>query len=291
MVWKTSYVDIIFSSVGVFLNGVGLYILLKVRDKNTDVTQRYIITNLCIFDFCSCITLTVNESLYVSHINYPKAAEIIANIFMTGYYAATLWLVFDRYLHVKLNLKYHLYWSKKKTIIFTLVLWIFSILTATLFWIFSEFALFVTLVVFDAIIILFSAFVYGSALIISRQKKKVLCCNRRRKPVFKGLLLTSVILFSYALLMAVPDVIIVCTFSNHENWSVTMFTYFNSSYVVAMWVDALVYIVVSPQSLNFMRRRIAVFQTQHKSSIFSRHKKSTPIKPEISQREAKKSNL
>ena len=232
-----------------------------------DKTQWYIITNLCILDFCSCFTLTLNSALFISDAKYCiTVAEAFADIFMVGYYGATLWLVFDRYLHIKLNLKYFIYWSKEKTTIFTLILWGFSILSGILLRHYYEKAIYILLVAFDAVIIMCSIFVYSTALAISRNTKTINRSYRNRRSVFKGLLLTSVILLAYVVLMAIPDIIIICTYDNMETWSIAMYSYLNVSYIVAMWIDSFVYIVICPQSRTFLKTKQ---QSLRRKSTFS----------------------
>ena len=261
MVWKTTVVDITFSSLGVFICGTGLYILLNVRKTKMDKTQWYIITNLCILDFCSCCTLTLNSALFISDVKYSViVAEAFADIFMVGYYGATLWLVFDRYLHIKLNLKYFIYWSKKKTTIFTLILWSFSILSGVLLRLYHEKAIFFLLIAFDVVIIICSIFVYGKAIAISCKTKTIKRSYRNRRSVFKGLLLTSVILLAYVVLMAIPDIIIIYNYADMENWSIAMYSYLNICYIVAMWIDSFVYIVICPQSLTFLKNKQQSFR-------------------------------
>nr|XP_047144720.1 melanocortin receptor 4-like [Hydra vulgaris] len=259
--WKTSIIDIVFSSLGIFICGIGLYILIKVKKTKIDKTQWYIITNLCILDVLSCITLTVNSSLYVSNENYVEIiSQAFADIFMLGYYGATLWLVFDRYLHIVLNIKYVIYWSKRKTITFTLVLWIFCILLGSLLQIYCEKATYILLIIFDTIIVLFSIFVYATALKIYYDNKQIRGPRKQPRNVLKGMLVASLILSSYLILMVIPDIIIITTFDSINYWSVSKFSYLNICYIVAMWVDALVYVVVCPQSLIFLRNRHLSFQ-------------------------------
>ncbi|XP_065651776.1 adrenocorticotropic hormone receptor-like [Hydra vulgaris] len=259
-VWKTQEVDIAFSSIGVFVCAIGIYILNKMKDKNFDKTQRYIITNLCIFDACSCFVLTVNSSIFVSNEITEDISQLFANIFMLGYYGATLWLVFDRYLHIKLNLKYVVYWSKKKTSVFTFVLWTFCILAGANLQIFCQRVIYILMILFDVIIVVFSIFVYATALKIY-QKSKLIKANQKnvfKKPqrnVFKGMLIASLILLSFLLLSVIPDIIIISTFNSINSWSLPKFSYLNISYIVAMWIDALSYVVVYPESLVFLRNR------------------------------------
>ena len=264
MVWKASIVDVIFSAVGVFLNGLGLFILMKVRNSRMDVTQWHIITNLCVFDFCSCVILTVTETLFILRIEYSSVAEIFANIFMTGFYGTTFWLVFDRYLHMKLNIKYVIFWSKNKTRLVTILLWSFSILSGCLLWFFSEFTFYAILVTLDTVIVLFSAFVYGRAIKLSRKVTKITHRTQLRKPAFKGMLLSATILSAYAILVAIPDIIIISTFHKYESWSLSAYTYFNVSYVVAMWIDALVYIFLCPQNRSLLKKAFGKLQTNYR---------------------------
>ncbi|XP_065651775.1 melanocortin receptor 5-like [Hydra vulgaris] len=259
-VWKTQKVDIAFASIGVFVCAIGLYILNKMKKTKFDKTQRYIITNLCIFDVCSCFVLTVNSSLYVSKEITNDISQSFANIFMLGYYGATLWLVFDRYLHIKLNIKYVVYWSRKKTSVFTLVLWTFCILAGAIFQKLCQRVIYIFMILFDVIIVVFSIFVYATALKIY-QKSKLIKAKRKnvfKKPqrnVFKGMLIASLILLSFSLLSVIPDIIIISTFNSIYCWSLPKFSYLNISYIVAMWIDALIYVVVSPESLVFLRKR------------------------------------
>ncbi|XP_065651085.1 uncharacterized protein LOC136079281 [Hydra vulgaris] len=271
-VWKFTLIDAIFSSVGVFICGIGIFILVKVKKNRIDRTQWYIITNLCIFDVCSCVTIAISSSLYLSNsMRQLSILNIFQYIFILGYYEATLWLVFDRYLHIKLNLKYHQYWSKKKTAAFTLILWFFSILASILFEVFKIQCVYSILVLFDIIIIISSTLVYGFALKVYRSSKLKKRSFNARRPVFKGLLVSSLILFSYALLVVIPDILTLCTYNSMNSWNSYKFSYINCSYIVAMWFDAVVYVVVSPQSLIFLKNRRLSFWS---SSTTSKSKNS-----------------
>ena len=99
---------------GVIVNGIAMYLLRQRTDLKIDSTQRCILFNLCLFDFCQNVNNIILESMNLMKMNAVDELLLVQSIFSTGIYFATFWLVLDRYLHIKLNMMYVLRWSQKK---------------------------------------------------------------------------------------------------------------------------------------------------------------------------------
>ena len=248
-------------AVGPILNGMGLYLLLKWKNSKMDLTQRYIIINLCIIDFSLSILLTIDKSLIEIGVNSfltKQVFDVCKAIVNTGFYIATFWLIFDRFLHIKLNIKYVVYWSKKKTIIATTVLWCITTLSGSLIAIFVPLYDVLIYAIVDLIILSFSAFVYTYALLLSHKQRKIVRANQRQKGIFKGLLLSIVILTTFAVLVAIPDITLAIEIYIEIN-SDALYWYVWLTYPITFWTDALIYIFVSPQVRLAIKNKLKVF--------------------------------
>ena len=235
--------------VGIILNGIGLSVLVPLKTSGTD-TQRIIIINLCVFDFCLSVVLTINQLLSIFTI-VPLPYRIIVNagkvVVNVGCYYSKFWLVFDRYLHIKLNIRYALYWSKKKTIRTTMLLWGFTVLSGSLIGVFIyNFKVFVY-ALFDLIILIFSIFVYTHALKLLIRKNSMVRSNQPQRSMWRGLLIPGIILTTFTVLVVVPDsILVVNTFLNIDSGPLIIFLNLGNS--ISLWSDAIIYIFISPQA-------------------------------------------
>ena len=105
-----SIIYMVLCIVGVILNGIGLYLLLSLKYGRME-TQRVIVINLSVFDCCLSAILTVELSLKFCKICPQKDIQVLnvcKYIINIAFYYTTFWLILDRYLHIKLNIKYQL---------------------------------------------------------------------------------------------------------------------------------------------------------------------------------------
>ena len=250
--------------VGIFLNGIGLFLLLKLKSSKKDHTQRWIIINLCIIAFGSSAVNTISGFLDVLNFRSFQIEFVLGSTFRIGFYFATFWLVLDRYLHIKLNMKYVLHWSKKKTLVTTVMLYSLALLFGVA--IIKSFRIFLiskfVYVGIDTVIIFFSAFVYTHALMLSRKQRNKIRSNQTRNRTFKGLLISTIILMSFITLAAVPDIIVVVLYNAHlsDFNSIAMARIINVAYNLSFCTDAPIYIFVSPQVRNLIKRNSQRYQ-------------------------------
>ena len=291
-----------FGFVGIFVNGASLFLLIKLKKSKMDKTQRWIILNLCVFNCCLSLTYTIFNSmrlinssdteikdgdyngklqngteeviLYVTKegvsviLKYLIADSFIAT-FVIGTYLATLWLVLDRFLHIKLILKYSSFWSNKKTVLTTLVMWAFAILIGCFMRIYfrAEQAYICNIIYFtmDSIIIMLSSCVYSYALLISRKQRKRVHSNQKHKGITKGLLLSITILLTFIITVIVPDLILVIN-KNQDipesfAWYVFLCNY------ISLLTDAVIYILLSPQVRRYAKRKLCLFKRSSNSTV------------------------
>ena len=103
------------------------FVLFNCKNLENDLTQRYILINLCFIDFSLSIFLGLYQATFSFKeydFHHYAILSLCISIVKTGNYFTTLWLIVDRYLHIKLNKRYVIYWSKMKTIIAVMFLWI-----------------------------------------------------------------------------------------------------------------------------------------------------------------------
>ena len=235
-------------AVGIILNGIGLLLLFNYKYAGIDSTQRYILINLCCIDLSLSIILTINETLDVFKVSYGQMLTVCIKIFNIGYYCTTFWLTIDRYLHIKLNIRYVIYCSKKKILIVTIVVWIFSALTGSSIEIYHVKYNFVVYAVFDLIIILFSSYVYTYALVLFKKKKANIRSNQGDKGIFKGLAISISIIVAFAVLVAVPDTIYaIASIKSNFNFNEKEYLYAWIVFPISLWTDASIYILLSPK--------------------------------------------
>ena len=260
MVDKFSITYLTFCAVGIILNGIGLLLLSSFKNGGIDVTQKCILINLCFITFSSSICLTIQQTflhLEVNRKHFQFILELCLKTFATGYYCATFWLMFDRYLHLKLNIKYVIYWSRRKTIIAVMILWSFAALIGSLIAVYVVNYDIVVYAAFDIVIVVFSVYVYAYALLLLKLQRSNARSNQHGRSILKGMLLCAIILITFLLLFAIPDTItaIEIIYGNSDN-SGKLTLYMWLYYPVSYWTDALIYIFVSPQVRLAVKKNI-----------------------------------
>lgn len=256
MVKKYSIAYLTFCNIGLVLNGIAFFVLLKFKN-GFGFTQHFILIQLCFMDMCLSVILEIREWFYVFELDGNNLGIlVIRRICRTGFYYITFWLVLDRYLHIKLNIEYAIYFSKRKLVIVSVLIWSVAGLSASLIAIFISNCNILIYACYDLVIIIFSIFVYSYALLLFKKQKKLVRSNQHGKRVFKGTLLSSIIISMFVLLFAIPDIILALIFiENDISVNSQLNLYINISYPIAFWPDALIYIFASPQvRLAFKRK-------------------------------------
>ena len=250
MIFPAFIAFLTFSAIGIILNGIGLFLLFNCNNLEIDLTQRYILINLCFIDFSLSLSFATDRFLYF---NYSKVhssmyckftLNLWVKILSTGFYFATFWLIIDRYLHIKLNIRYIIYWSKKKTVIGAIVLWMVMTWTGILYTVYEIYFDLAFYVIFDSIILIFSSYVYAYALILFKMQRANIRSNQRGNGMFKGLALSVAIITAFSVFVAIPDALYAIyqfDYSEKTPWYMWIF------YPISMWTDSLVYIFLSPK--------------------------------------------
>ncbi|XP_065681086.1 olfactory receptor 5D18 [Hydra vulgaris] len=259
----------IFSFIGVILNIVGLIVLVKFT-KKLDLTQRYILIQLCFIDFCLSLEQAILCLLtIIDKITYKILGRffIALSILKTALYYTTFWFTFDRFLHIKLNVKYIIYWSKKKTIIVMVILLSIAILIGSLVGSgVINFAYEYTIYAcYDLVIVSFSVFFYTYTLVHFYKQKANLRSNQLNKGVFKGILLSVSIITIFVVLFAIPDALMALLNSEKLILNDPTYMYVSISLTLSLWTDALVYIFASPEVRIILKRKLIrlIFKKEH----------------------------
>ena len=260
MVEKFSISYLTFSTIGIVLNAIGLIALYRFKNGRMDLTQKYILINLCLINFILSIFLAIQQTLFPLEIDPQRRQlflDLCTTILCSGFNFATFWLIFDRYLHIKLNIKYVIYWSKRKTIIAVMILWSLSALNGTIFTFYAfEYDIFF-FAAFDLFTIAFSTFVYAYALFLLKLRRSNVRSNQQGRSIFKGLFLSAIILLTFLLLDVIPDTIMVIQAIYGISYNSDKLIWYTwLIYPVSLWTDALIYFFFSPQIRLALKKNI-----------------------------------
>ena len=107
---------------------LALTLLFKLKEDNLSGTQKYLLVSLCLTE----LTLGVESIIFICsttfiHIKVARTIKEVSHIFsltplMQIYFSIMILITLDRLLEFRLNIKYSLYWSPKKTLITLLVI-------------------------------------------------------------------------------------------------------------------------------------------------------------------------
>nr|XP_047124888.1 uncharacterized protein LOC124807228 [Hydra vulgaris] len=258
---------LIFCNIGIILNGIGLFVLIKFTN-GYNLTQRFILIQLSIVDLCLSVLVEIEECSNILNLNLSNSLvySVIKEVFNAGFYFTTFWLVFDRYLHIKMNIKYVIYWPQKKSIIAAVILWSIAGLCGYVATYYSKTYYSCVVTSYDLVIICFSTFVYAYALIRFQKQKTNIRSNQHGKKILKGLIISSFIITIFFGLVAIPDTL--WTLNNvgvYQNPKIDKYCKIN--YVIALWTDALVYIFASPQVRITLKNNIKFLLSKKKNQL------------------------
>ncbi|XP_065651072.1 adrenocorticotropic hormone receptor-like [Hydra vulgaris] len=263
-------------NIGLISSGAGLFVLLMFKN-GFDSTQRCILIQLCLINTCLSIcfqieefTKTLDDRLRVKRI--LQIYDELKSVLGTGYYYITFWLVFDRYLHIKLNIKYAAYWTKGKSIILTTTIWSISGLSGILIEVYKNQSYIQIYIAacYDVIIITCFAFFYTYAVVLIRRQKSL--CSHQRS-IFKGSLVSSSILLIFIVLVAIPEVLLALILKSEDLNNSKIIShialYKRISFPISVWTDAFVYIFASPQVRLAFKKKLNVLFGRKTSSVKS----------------------
>ena len=114
---------------------LALTLLFKLKKDNLNGTQKYLLVSLCLNE----LTLGVESIIFICsttfiHTRVAKTIKDISQIFSLTpliqiYFSIMILITLDRLLEFRLNIKYSLYWSPKKTLVALLIIVSISIST------------------------------------------------------------------------------------------------------------------------------------------------------------------
>ena len=256
----SSYVMFVGCPVGAILHIVGLYLLTTAKKSTMHTNDRLIIFNL------SLANLFLNIALfYFGIINFSKKCapawlNVLLEAFLFAYYITTVLLTLNRFLMIRLNVRYDLFWSKEKTKWCLFVSWICSLADGYLIS-GKDCVLFTAAaeITFDAILIVLSLYVYGYALKISRDMSKIKSLIRSSKTFRKGLILPALIVTIYIIFIGVPKFIV----KSYLFWvckrNGTLDLIVDTGWVLGMWGEAVVYIYINHFLIRLVNKPRAKF--------------------------------
>ena len=169
----SSYVMFVGCPVGAILHIVGLYLLTTTKKSTMHTNDRLIIFSLSLANLFFNIAL-----FYFGIINFSKKCapgwlNVLLEAFLFAYYITTVLLTLNRFLMIRLNVRYDLFWSKEKTKWCLFVSWICSLVDGYLI---SEkdCVLFTAAaeITFDAILIVLSLLVLSHLLEVGKRLGK-----------------------------------------------------------------------------------------------------------------------
>ncbi|XP_047146288.1 adrenocorticotropic hormone receptor [Hydra vulgaris] len=264
-----SIVFLFLCSIGFVLNGIGLYLLFTLKNLKVD-TQKIIVINLCIINFILNIVLIVQSSIDITIVfvevvpfNFNKVLQIFQSIVNLGYYYATFWLILDRYLHIKLNIKYQVIWTRRKTVVAIVILWIFSIISGCIVGLHYYHLNAVIFICLDGINLTLAIVVYTHIILLLKRQRAKVQSNHNNRSLTKGSLVSVAIITSYIILVVVPDIIISVDNFVHIN-SLGLSFFLSIVYSLSLWTDAMIYILVSPNVRPILRKSFTL--SNYKSS-------------------------
>ena len=135
MISVLDQISIVVRLVPMILHAFGLYLLVTVPSLNIKPNQMLLIMNLSVIEillvFCSWIESLLR--IILPHVTGFVYVDIVKATGVCFVYLATMTLItIDRFLEVYLNIRYSLYWSRKKMIMFITAIWILGSLATIL---------------------------------------------------------------------------------------------------------------------------------------------------------------
>lgn len=116
------------SALVLLLHSLALVLLFKIKVQNVNGSQKYLLTSLCLVELClganSILFSTFKSLEMVTVLEIAEIFDLIPLYLL--YLLIMIFITLDRLFEFRLNIKYSLYWSPKKT--FYALIIVFSIL-------------------------------------------------------------------------------------------------------------------------------------------------------------------
>ena len=113
----------IILAFGIFtalLHATGLVLITRAKDRNINGNQKYLIIALSLTELAFVTSSIIFESIFYasgSRTEQVGLCFLLYNSIAAGiiYYCVMFAITLDRFLELRLNIKYHLYWNKNRT--------------------------------------------------------------------------------------------------------------------------------------------------------------------------------
>lgn len=256
----------------ILFHGSGIYILVRLKNSGISYSQKILITTLSVSEILfglNKLILYLVLDRYYKHDFIMKIFEMFSLTAVSFlYFSAMILITLDRLLEFHLNVKYHLYWSGKKTV------WSIGVCIAISAMVFIAFLNLYIIINLDfkrvlyiyfypVFELLFSILAFGTytyIFIVYRQKKhkptpilKHTDVKKKLKPIFK-IYVPFLIMITFILFLVVPDTVYfisyLCDSANESINNALMLLY-----RIGFLLDALIYIFCSKP----VRKKIKIY--------------------------------
>ena len=301
---------LVFGAIITFMHITGIAILAKSSDRNIFGTQKYIIIALSLTELGFVVLSVIRESIYYEKGSRTDSRGLwigvyILIVIMIMYYFIMFAITLDRFLEIRLNLKYHLYSNGRRTKKVLISAYIITnVIFATCLYIFSKqrrptskiTKYFITYFapVIDTIFLIFATTVYSyifSKLYKNKKKqealRKQISVNKQCVPnVFKARrsCVPFCIVLTFVLFVIFPNILEVVrkTYSLHPKHEKHFHMLSYVLYRIGFITDPIIYIynlnVVQYKLLKFQRNFLNQIKRYLWKSAWCNTKKSVTFK-------------
>lgn len=275
---------LLFGTIIIFIHITGIVILAKSSDRNIFGTQKYLIIALSLTELGFVVLSVIRESIYYGKGSRTDSRGLWVGVYiliviMNMYYFVMFAITLDRFLEIRLNLKYHLYSNKRRTkMVLISVYTIINVVFATCLYIFSaqgratskitKYFIIYFAPVFDTIFLIFATIVYSyifSKLYKNKKKeealRKQITVNKQYGPiVFKvgRFCVPFCIVLTFVLFVIFPNILemIRKIYSLHPKYEKHFQMLSYALYRIGFITDPMIYIY----NLHVVKNKLRKFQ-------------------------------
>lgn len=110
------YITVLLSGIALILNAIGVWTLIKLQHKYISQNQKVLAVTLCSIELCTCVIVIARCFTLMVEVEVLRTVFISFHIVTLGLmYTFVMFLItVERYLLIKLNIKYAIYITTKK---------------------------------------------------------------------------------------------------------------------------------------------------------------------------------
>ena len=269
---------IVISIFNVVVHITGIYCLICLRRSAMNGSQRLFLLHLSISELClSLIELTKRFIYMTNKSNDNTIAEYMKIIQFSSaamvYYFIMIYMTADRFFAVYLNMKYKLYWSECKARRLLISTWVIFFILAIVISLlykyksidYNKLFYIYTWPITEAVFLVVAFGTYGY--VIQRVHKRNKSTNvyrtssqhfninnnikapsqeRRSILMQPSFYLPTVLILTFILLQVIPDLTVLFVIFSGETVSDTVVTGVFMAYMISIFLDAVIYILLSP---------------------------------------------